>query len=152
MLFFYFLLFGIIDFIRGIILTGFPWNLIVYSLSENLNFINIISVIRTYSLNLIVISFYTTQFFTFSKVKQRDNTKYYYVGFTNFIYHLRYISKKEFLNNELKENPFTVRIIGSNIGLERFYDNTQTEDIINELVKISSPEKEKKYFLYGLKE
>ena len=54
--------------------------------------------------------------------------------------------KKEFLNNELKENPFTVRIIGSNIGLERFYDNTQTENIINELVKISSPEKKKKIF------
>ena len=53
------LLFGIFEFIRGTILTGFPWNLIVYSFSENLNFINIISVIGTYSLNLIVISFYT---------------------------------------------------------------------------------------------
>ena len=52
-------LFGIIEFIRGIIFTGFPWNLIVYSFSENLNFISIISVIGTYSLNLIVISFYT---------------------------------------------------------------------------------------------
>ena len=52
------LLFGIIEFFRGIVLTGFPWNLIVYSFSKNLNFINVVSVIGTYSLNLIVISFF----------------------------------------------------------------------------------------------
>ena len=51
--------FGIIEFIRGTILTGFPWNLIVYSFSKNLNFISILSVIGTYSLNLIVISLFT---------------------------------------------------------------------------------------------
>ena len=52
------LLFGVIEFIRGTILTGFPWNLIVYSFSENIEFISIISMVGTYSLNLIVISFF----------------------------------------------------------------------------------------------
>ena len=140
-------LFGIIDFTRGIILTGFPWNLIVYSFSENLNFINIISVIGTYSLNLIVISFYTTPVLY---IFRRSN-KEIILSIIMLVLPISFITygtfqKKEFLNNELKENPFTVRIIGSNIGLERFYDNTQTEDIINELIKISSPEKEKKIF------
>ena len=32
------LLFGIIEFIRGIILTGFPWNLIVFSFSQKFKF------------------------------------------------------------------------------------------------------------------
>ena len=53
------LIFGIIEFIRGIILSGFPWNLIVYSFSNNLNFLNVLSLIGTYSLNLFVISFFT---------------------------------------------------------------------------------------------
>ena len=51
--------FGVTEFIRGTIFTGFPWNLIVYGFSKNLNFISILSVIGTYSLNLIVISLFT---------------------------------------------------------------------------------------------
>ena len=53
------LLFGIIEFIRGTIFSGFPWNLLVYSFSESLNFISVLSIIGTYSLNLIVISLFT---------------------------------------------------------------------------------------------
>ena len=53
------LLFGIIEFIRGNILTGFPWNLIIYSFSENLNFISFLSVIGTYSFNLLIVSFFS---------------------------------------------------------------------------------------------
>ena len=146
-------LFGVIDFIRGTILTGFPWNLIVYSFSENLNFINIISVIGTYSLNLIVISFYITPaLYVFRKSKKEIIVSIFLLILPILFIFYSTLQKKEFLNNELKENPYIVRIIGSNIGLERFYGNTQTENVINELVKISSPEKKKKYFLYGPKE
>ena len=53
------LLFGLIEFIRGNILTGFPWNLIIYSFSDNLNFLSFLSIIGTYSFNLLVISFFT---------------------------------------------------------------------------------------------
>ena len=47
------MLFGIIEFIRSFIFTGFPWNLIAFSLSDNIYFIQIISVIGTYSFNLL---------------------------------------------------------------------------------------------------
>ena len=46
--------------------------------------------------------------------------------------------KKKFLI-KIKENPYTIRIIGSNISLERFYNKLKAEDVINELISISSP-------------
>ena len=54
--------------------------------------------------------------------------------------------KKEFFNTELKKNSYTIRIIGSNISISRFYNNLETENIINEPISISSPEKEKEIF------
>ena len=53
------LLFGLTEYLRGNILTGFPWNLIVYSFSENINFLSFLSIIGTYSFNLLVITFFT---------------------------------------------------------------------------------------------
>ena len=38
------------------------------------------------------------------------------------------------------------RIIGSNISLDRFYSDNQTENIINELINLSSPDPYKKTF------
>ena len=141
------LLFGMIEFLRGIILTGFPWNLIVYSLSENLNFISIISIIGTYSLNLIVISFYAAPVIYILRTSKKEIIVSIIFLILPIIF-LTYgeFQKKEFLSKELKPNPYTVRIIGSNISLERFYDDSQTEDIFNELTMISLPEKEKKLF------
>ena len=52
------LLLGLVEYIRGNILTGFPWNLIVYSFSDNISFLSFLSIIGTYSLNLLVISFF----------------------------------------------------------------------------------------------
>ena len=49
------LIFGIVEFIRGSILTGFPWNLIAYSFSNQLEILNITSIIGTYSFNLFCI-------------------------------------------------------------------------------------------------
>ena len=66
------LLFGIVEYVRGTILSGFPWNLFVYSFSKNLNFISIISLIGTYSLNLIVISLFTAPAIYVLKQSKKD--------------------------------------------------------------------------------
>ena len=66
------ILFGIIEFIRGFILTGFPWNLIAFSFSDNIYFIQILSVIGTYSFNLICISLFTVpSLFILKKFKKK---------------------------------------------------------------------------------
>ena len=53
-------IFGIIEFFRGSILTGFPWNLIVFSFSNQIEILNILSLIGTYGFNLICISLFTS--------------------------------------------------------------------------------------------
>ena len=139
--------FGVIEFIRGIILTGFPWNLIVYSLSNNLNFLSILSVIGTYSLNLIVISlFITPAILILRKSKKEISICISLFLITVMFFVHGNFQKKQFKNKSLKEIPYSLRIIGSNISLDRFYNNIQTEEVINELISLSAPSSNKKTF------
>ena len=57
------IVFAIIEFFRGFILGGFPWNLIVYSWTNYLNSLQILSIIGTYSLNLISITIFLLPLF-----------------------------------------------------------------------------------------
>ena len=140
-------LFGIIEFVRGTIFTGFPWNLIVYSFSESLNFISIISVIGTYSLNLIIISFYTIPTLYILRSSNKDTVVCISLLFLSVLFFTYGIfQQKKFKNYTVKENAYTIRIIASNVSLDRFYNNTYAEDVINELISISSPEKKGKIF------
>ena len=59
--------FALIEFIRGSILSGFPWNLIAFSWVNYLNSIQVISSIGTYSFNLISITIFLLPFVIFFK-------------------------------------------------------------------------------------
>ena len=50
------------------------------------------------------------------------------------------------MNKKLIENPYTIRVISSNISLDRFHKNIEPEKIINELIDLSSPDPKKKIF------
>ena len=59
------LVFSIVEYVRGSILSGFPWNLIVYSWVSFNNSLQILSLIGTYSFNLISITLFTLPFVFF---------------------------------------------------------------------------------------
>ena len=141
------LLFGSVEFVRGNILTGFPWNLIIYSFSEKLNFISFTSVIGTYSFNLLVISLFSVPgLFILRKSKKEIFVSFFFIliSILLFVYGSSY--KQKFLGSEIKKNPYVIRAIGSNISLDRFFDNTPAETVLYELIKLSKPEKDKKIF------
>ena len=141
------LLFGSVEFVRGNILTGFPWNLIIYSFSEKLNFISFTSVIGTYSFNLLVISLFSVPgLFILRKSKKEIFVSFFFIliSILLFVYGSSY--KQKFLGSEIKKNPYVIRAIGSNISLDRFFDNTPAEIVLYELIKLSKPEKDKKIF------
>ena len=144
------LIFGATEFIRGIFLTGFPWNLIVYSFSNQLEFISIISIIGTYGLNLFCILIFTCPAVLFIKNIKKGIIFNFLVLFTViliFIYGSTY--KKKFDNIIENDFNFKIRVIGSQIGLERFYLDVDPIIIIKDLIKLSKPDlNEKTIFVW----
>ena len=63
------LTFSIIEYIRGTIFGGFPWNLISFSIVEFTSSLQILSLIGTYSINLIIITFYSLPIVILFKIK-----------------------------------------------------------------------------------
>ena len=139
-LLFFSLIFGIIEFIRGSILTGFPWNLIAYSFSNQIEFISIISITGTYGFNLFCILLFTCPAIFLLKEKNKDigvNIIILLLVILILVYGSFYKNKYNSLAN--KTLDYKLRIIGSNVELNRFYQNVDSISIIEELTKISKP-------------
>ena len=136
------ILFGIIEFIRGTIFTGFPWNLIGFSFSDSIYFIQILSVIGTYSFNLFCISLFSLPALLILRWSRNEIIVCFLfilvsVGFLIF----GNIKNNNFNSLESKKNSYIIKAISSNISLDRFYSKQDELKIINELIDLSAPEK-----------
>ncbi len=139
------LIFGFLEFIRGSILTGFPWNLIAYSFSNHLEILNITSVIGTYGFNLFCISLFISPSVFILRDTRTDIWVCIFFFLIIIIFYL-FGSQSQKYFNETKINSFDykVRVIGSNINLDRFYYNIDPTKAINDLIEVSKPDKNKK--------
>ena len=72
---FFSLVFSIFEFLRGNILTGFPWNLISYTWSWSIESIQILSIIGTYSLSLFSLTFFCIPFLFIQKKIIKKNKR-----------------------------------------------------------------------------
>jgi len=136
------ILFGTIEFVRGSIFTGFPWNLISFSFSSSIYFIQILSIIGTYSFNLICISFFTAPaLFILRNSKTEVMVCFFFILVS--ITFLIFGNVKNDNFNSLKgvKNSYRIKAISSNISLDRFYSKQDELKIINELIKLSMPKK-----------
>ena len=136
------ILFGTIEFIRGSILTGFPWNLISFSFSNSIYLIQILSIIGTYSFNLICISLFTIPALFILRNSRTEVIVCFLfillpVGFLIF----GYIKNNNFNSLESIKNSYTIKAISPNISLDRFYSKRDELKIINELIELSAPTK-----------
>jgi len=134
------LFFGIFEFIRGSILTGFPWNLIAYSFVNHLEIISIITLIGTYGFNLFCISLFTCPAILILRETNKDLFVcliFLILPFLFYIYGSAH--KKIFLASDNIIYDFKVRTIGTNIGLDRFYKSIDTSSVIKDLINISDP-------------
>jgi len=136
------ILFGTIEFIRGSILTGFPWNLISFSFSDSVYFIQILSLLGTYSFNLICISLFTVPaLFILRNSRVEIIVCSFFILVSAFFLVFGSIKKNNFNSLESIKNPYTIRAISSNISLDRFYSKQDELKIINELIDIGASTK-----------
>ena len=136
------ILFGTIEFIRGSILTGFPWNLIAFSFSNSIYFIQILSIIGTYSFNLICISLFTVP----AVLILRNSKKEIMVFLSFFLVSAGFlifgnIKDNRFNSIESVKNSYTIKVISPNISLDKFYSKQDELKIINKLIELSAPTK-----------
>ncbi len=139
------LIFGIIEFIRGSILTGFPWNLIAFSFSNQLEILNIMSFIGTYGFNLFCISLFTSpSIFILRENKKDISVCVAFLIITISFYLLGSKNLEKFNKQQVKNLDYKIRILSSNISIDRFYNNVDPIKAIEELIEISSPKKNEK--------
>jgi len=132
---------GTLEFIRGSVLTGFPWNLFVYSFSENLIFIQILSIIGTYGLNTICISFFLLPSILILKKTKSDiygSLFFILIGVFILIYGTYKLKYDDFIKID---SNYVTKVISSKININRFYEPKNEKEIIENLIKLSNPDK-----------
>ena len=144
-LFLFSLLLGFAEFLRGNILTGFPWNLIAFSFSENLEILQILSFIGTYSFNILCISFFASPAIFIIRENRKEIIVCIFLLLSPiFLYSVGSSDMKLFQSSNSVKSNYILRIISSKIDLERFYGNVDTVDVISDLIEISQPDLETK--------
>ena len=134
-------IFSLIEFIRGFILGGFPWNLIAYSWVNYLNSIQIISFIGTYSFNLISITIFLLPIVIFFDKKLNFKISVLLLLFlvlilNNYFGHYK-INKDNELNTKIEN--FKIKIISPKISISKFFEPNNEETLIKELIELSDP-------------
>ena len=130
-----------VEYLRGTIFGGFPWNLISFSLVNFISSLQILSFIGTYSFNLMVITFYTLPIIILFKIKNLRKFTVLLLAILllsiNFYYGFNKIEQIE--NRPKKIISPSIKLVSPKFNIERFFIDEPIEDKINELFQNSHP-------------
>ena len=131
--------FGGIEFLRSFILGGFPWNLLVFSVSNNLPSLQILSYVGTYSLNLLSITIFLLPIIFFHKYKSSAAVIFFCFGLILVVinYSYGYFNIKNFEKKKYDKLDSVIRVVSPKVPIERFLTNQSPEKNIDELLTLS---------------
>ncbi len=132
---------SIFEYIRSFLFGGFPWNLISFSFTNYLEFIQLLSLTGTYAFNSIIILLFLLPAIFFFNYKK--NLKINIFVFSVIVIFVNYFWGKSNLRQyeltEKKDLGFTIKIISPKININRYFQNENPDKFILELIKISKP-------------
>ncbi len=149
-IFLFALIFSFIEYLRGHVLGGFPWNLISFSLVEIDQFIQILSYIGTYSFNLIVITFFLIPAVILFEQTRKEKILTVLLAVTLIISNLIFgnIVLKKHNNTPNSSMNFTIKIISPKIDLKRFFDGTDSSLVIKDLIELGNTDNKDVVYIY----
>ena len=138
------LIFSLIDYLRGNILSGFPWNLWSYSWSWLVEIIQILNPAGLYAFNSISIALFCSPVILFF------NNKYKYFVFSFFlltffsfyIYGSYKINNNEEILRDVKQTV-NVKIISPNFDMRYIHTDQEIKETIKKIVRYSDPDQNK---------
>ena len=139
---------SLIDFIKGKILTGFPWNSWAYSLSWFTEFIQITNFVGFYAFNLIVITFFCASALIFFKSYKYKNILVILNFLIIFCFYIlgSYIINKN--DNYIKEqkNLITFKVVSPNFDIQMNSVQKNVENNLKKIIRYSEPVSDKETF------
>ena len=143
--------FALSDYVRGKILTGFPWNLWSYSWSWLAEILQILNLFGLFAFNLLVITIFTIPAALF--FRESSSKKILIISATFLFIFLIYIygnftinKNKDFLNYVNSSNKLYVKIISPNFELKYNSSIKEIKSKLKKLVRYSGPDPKKTTF------
>ncbi len=135
------------DYLRGKILSGFPWNMWAYSTSWSNEIMQLLNVVGLHTYNLFIITLFTLPLIIFFKISTIKKLVYFIFAFlillSAFIYGNYSINKNK-KKLEAVEKKIFVKIISPNFTLKYGLSTKEIEERLKKLIRYSDPKKNKK--------
>ena len=137
--------YSLVDYIRGNILSGFPWNLWSYSLSWATEIIQILNNIGLYAFNSIAIVVFCSPVILFFQSKY----KYFFFSIIIFTFFSFYIYGSYKINSDQKKlknikETINVKIISPSFNMRYIENDDEIEETIEKIIRYSDPNLNKK--------
>ena len=136
------------DYIRGKILTGFPWNIWAYTWSWLTEVLQVLNLIGLFSFNLLVITIFTLPaliFFRITRIKKFIifSLSLFFI-FLTYIYGTFIINKNQGLLDYVNQkNKVYIKVISPNFELKYYSSPDEIKKKLEQLTRYSDPDSNK---------